>query len=55
MDIGVFSLGTHPLKTIKWNAGEAEIPVCFGGVNCVTGEQLYADEDGVIVSISPLG
>lgn len=54
MDIGVLSLGTHPLKTIKRNSGEADIPVCFGGVTFVPGEQLYADEDGIIVSVLPL-
>lgn len=54
MEIGIFSLGTHPLKTIKRNTGEVDIPVCFGGVTFVPGQQLYADEDGVIVSASPL-
>jgi regulator of ribonuclease activity A len=50
MSIGVFAIDTHPMKTVKKNAGEAEIPVQFGGVDFVPGEWLYADEDGVIVS-----
>ena len=54
MDIGIFALGTHPLKSIKRNVGEADIPVCFGGVTFIPGQQLYADEDGVIVSVSAL-
>jgi regulator of ribonuclease activity A len=54
MDIGVFAIDTHPMKTVKRNVGEAEIPVSFGGVSFVPGEWLYADEDGVIVSSSPL-
>jgi regulator of ribonuclease activity A len=54
MDIGVFAIDTHPMKTVKLNVGEAEIPVSFGGVSFVPGEWLYADEDGVIVSSSPL-
>lgn len=54
MNIGILSLGTHPLKTIKRNSGEADIPVCFGGVTFVPGQQLYADEDGLIVSVSAL-
>ena len=49
MDIGVFALGTHPMKTLKKNAGEADITVSFGKVDFVPGEWLYADEDGVIV------
>ena len=54
MDVGVFALGTHPLKSVKRNAGEADIPVCFGGVTFVPGEHIYADDDGIIVSRSPL-
>lgn len=54
MDIGVFAIDTHPMKTLKKNVGDADIPVTFGGVTFVPGEWLYADEDGVIVSSSPL-
>lgn len=54
MDIGVFAIDTHPMKTVKRNVGEAEIPVTFGGVSFLPGEWLYADEDGVIVSSSSL-
>ena len=50
MDLGVFALHTHPLKSIKKNVGDSEIPVTFGGVTFVPGQHLYADEDGVIVS-----
>ena len=50
MDIGVFAIDTHPMKTVKNNVGDAEIPVSFGGVTFIPGEWLYADEDGVIVS-----
>ncbi len=54
MDLGVFAIDTHPMKTVKRNVGEAEIPVSFGGVSFLPGEWLYADEDGVIVSSSAL-
>lgn len=54
MDIGVFAIDTHPMKTVKKNVGEADIPVCFGGVTFIPDEWLYADEDGVVVSASPL-
>jgi regulator of ribonuclease activity A len=50
MDIGVLAITTHPMKTLKKNTGEANIPVTFGGVTFTPGEWLYADEDGVIVS-----
>jgi regulator of ribonuclease activity A len=54
MDIGVLALATHPLKTVKKNVGETDIPVTFGGVTFVPGQYLYADADGVIVSATPL-
>ncbi|WP_347247535.1 ribonuclease E activity regulator RraA [Zoogloea sp.] len=54
MDLGVFALGTHPMKSVKKGAGDVDIPVTFGGVTFVTGNHLYADEDGVIVSELPL-
>lgn len=50
MDIGVFALGTHPLKTVKRNEGQSDITVTFGGIDFVPGHFIYADADGVIVS-----
>jgi regulator of ribonuclease activity A len=49
MDIGVKSLGTFPLKSVKNGAGTADIELNFSGVRFTPGEYLYADEDGVIV------
>ena len=54
MDLGVFALGTHPKKTVKRNVGEGDVPVTFGGVTFNSGEFLYADEDGVLVSSKSL-
>ena len=54
MDIGVFALGTHPLKTVKRNEGQADITVSFGGIDFIPGHYLYADGDGVIVCPRPL-
>ena len=55
MDLGVFALGTHPRKTVKRNTGETGLSLSFGGVCFIPGQYLYADEDGVIVSATPLG
>lgn len=55
MDIGVRALDTHPLKSVKRGAGQADEPVSFGGVRFVPGHYLYADDDGIIVSPAPLG
>ncbi len=54
MDLGVFALGTHPLKTVKRNEGQADLTVSFGGIDLVPGHHLYADGDGVIVSARAL-
>lgn len=54
MDLGVLALDTHPMKTVKRNVGEEDVPVTFGGTTFLPGEWLYADEDGVIVSRAAL-
>lgn len=50
INLGVFALATHPLKTVKKNVGEADVPVTFAGVTFIPGQYLYADEDGLLVS-----
>lgn len=54
MEIGVCALGTHPMKSIKKGAGDQDIPVTFGGVTFTPGHWVYADQDGVVVSATPL-
>jgi len=54
LPLGVRAVNTHPLKTVKKNVGERDVPVTFGGVTLKPGEWLCADEDGVIVSSTPL-
>ncbi|MBI2423889.1 MAG: ribonuclease E activity regulator RraA [Candidatus Hydrogenedentes bacterium] len=54
MDLGVKALGTHPCKTEKRDLGDHNVEVRFAGVTFVPGHYLYADEDGVVVSASPL-
>jgi regulator of ribonuclease activity A len=54
MDIGVLALATHPQKSVKKGVGEAGAPVSFAGITFRPDEHLYADDDGVIVSATPL-
>lgn len=54
MDLGVFALGTIPLKTVKKNLGEAGVTISFAGIDFAPGAWLYADEDGIIVSATRL-
>jgi hypothetical protein len=39
----------NPRTSAKTGAGEADVPVEFGGVVFRPGATLYADEDGVVV------
>lgn len=54
MDIAVKALNTHPRKSNKRNEGERDGPVRFAGASCMTGDWLYADLDGIVVSHSEL-
>ena len=50
MPLGVKALATHPLKSVKNDYGQRNVPVTFGGVTFVPGEYLYADADGIVIS-----
>ncbi len=50
LDLGVKALGTNPRKSTKTGAGEADMPVEFGGVTFDPGAYVYSDEDGILVS-----
>lgn len=50
LDLGIFALGTVPLKSKKEGKGEKQITVTFGGIDWKPGMHAYADQDGVVVS-----
>ncbi|MFT6956331.1 MAG: regulator of ribonuclease activity A [Halieaceae bacterium] len=52
--LGVQALGSVPVKTEKLGVGQRDIPVSFGGVDISPGDFLYADNNGVLVSSTPL-
>jgi len=54
LGLGVKALGTHPLKTEKRGLGDYNASLRFAGVTFEPGYYLYADEDGVVLSESPL-
>jgi regulator of ribonuclease activity A len=49
LPIGVKALGTNPRKSSKTGAGEADIPVTFGGLTFAVGESVFSDADGILV------
>jgi len=54
MPIGVQALGTHPRKSVKKGEGTADIAVTFAGITFHPGDQVVADDDGIIVCKKPL-
>jgi len=54
LPLGVRALATHPLKSIKRGEGQRDLTLQFSGVRMHPGDWLYADEDGVIISPTPL-
>ena len=53
MPLGVKALAAIPRKSVRRDRGESGIPISFLGVNFLPGDQLYADEDGVVVLSRP--
>ncbi len=49
LDVGIKALGSNPRKSDKTGAGEIDVPVTFGGVTFTPGDQLFSDEDGVVL------
>lgn len=48
--LGVKALATHPKKSQKNDGGRYDAELSFSGVVINSGDWVYADEDGVIVS-----
>ncbi|RMS12995.1 Ribonuclease activity regulator protein RraA [Pseudomonas coronafaciens pv. coronafaciens] len=53
-DLGVQALASYPKRSEKRDEGQLDLPVTFGGVTFHPGEYLYADNNGIIISSSPL-
>jgi len=54
IDIGVKALNTNPRKSVKKGVGERDIAVTFADVTINPGDYIYADEDGVVISVEKL-
>ena len=50
MNIGIKALNTSPIKSIKRNIGEIDIPIKFGGVTFISDAYVYVDSDGMLIS-----
>ena len=54
IDFGTKALGVNPARSRKEGKGAVDEPVEFGGVTFTPGAWIYCDEDGVLVSPTPL-
>lgn len=52
--VGIKALAPHPKKSDKHGLGDRDVPVTFAGVTFKSGEHVYADEDGIVVSAAPI-
>lgn len=53
LDLGIRALGSTPRRNLKLGGGESDVPVALGGVVISPGDQLWSDEDGIVVA--PVG
>jgi regulator of ribonuclease activity A len=54
LQIGIFALGTTPMRTAKKGVGEAGVVLRFAGVSFTPGAYLYADRNGIVVAAEAL-
>ncbi len=54
MPIGIRALATNPRRCNKAGGGTRDCTLEFASVKFVPGEYLYADEDGIVVSVRSL-
>ena len=54
IDLGVKALNSHPVKTDKRGEGQLDIDVTFAGATIRPGYYLYADANGVVVTVRNL-
>ena len=50
LDIGVQALGTMPVRSEKKNQGEVGVDISFGGLTFQSGDYIYADNNGLLLS-----
>lgn len=51
--LGIRALATMPMPTVKRNEGQSQLPVVIQGVRVQPGDWLYADEDGMVITLAP--
>lgn len=47
--VGLYALGTCPLRNFESTESQRDVPVTFGGITFNNGDYIYADIDGILV------
>lgn len=50
LDLGVHALAAIPLKSNRKGIGETDLTLYFGGVEINSGDYIYADNNGILIS-----
>ena len=50
LDLGVRALASVPRRSVRRGAGDLDVPVTVQGVEITSGDHLYADATGIVVS-----
>lgn len=50
LDLGVHALAAIPQKSQRKGLGEVDLGLCFGGVTIQSGDYLYADNNGILIT-----
>lgn len=53
-DLGVRALALNPRRSTKRGEGQRDLAIDVGGVCVRPGDSIYADRDGIVVSLRPL-
>lgn len=54
LDIGIMAVASIPVGVAREGIGDSDVRVNFGGVTFFSGDHLYADTTGIILSEEPL-
>lgn len=54
LDLGIRALALNPMPTQRASQGQTGLAVCIQGVSVHTGDWLYADTDGIVISSQAL-
>lgn len=50
IDLGIFTLGAVPIKSVRCGEGQTGLPISFGGVCFQPSHWVYADANGIVAA-----